>query len=46
MCQVASTIYTACLYADLKVTERAPHMFTVTYVQLGMDATIYWGSLD
>ena len=21
-------------------------MFTVTYVQLGMDATIYWGSLD
>ena len=46
VCQVASTIYTACLYADLKVTERAPHMFTVTYVQLGMDATIYWGSLD
>ena len=46
VCQVASTIYTACLYADLKVTERSPHMFTVTYVQLGMDATIYWGSLD
>lgn len=46
VCQVASTIYTACLYADLKVTERAPHMFTVTYVQLGMDATIYWGNLD
>ena len=46
VCQVASTISPACLYADLKVTERAPHMFTVTYVQLGMDATIYWGSLD
>ena len=46
VCQVASTIYTACLYADLKVTERSPHMFTVTYVQLGMDATIYWGNLD
>ena len=46
VCQVASTIYTCCLLADLKVTERAPHMYLVTYVEKGMDATIYWGQLD
>lgn len=46
VCQVASTIYTSCLYANLAITERAPHMYLVTYVQAGMDATIYWGSLD
>ena len=46
VCQVASTIYECVLYADLDVVERAPHMFTVTYVDMGQDATIYWGSLD
>lgn len=46
ICQVASTIYEAVLYANLKVTERAPHMFEVTYVDPGQDATIYWGSQD
>lgn len=46
VCQVASTIYTATLYANLKVTSRAPHMYLVTYVEAGMDATIYWPSLD
>lgn len=46
VCQVASSIYYACLLADLKVVERTPHMFAVTYVPMGMDTTIYWGSLD
>ena len=46
VCQVASTIYTCCLLADLEVTERANHMYLVTYVEKGMDATIYWGQLD
>jgi len=46
VCQVASTIYMCVLLADLEVQERAPHMFTVSYVPMGMDATIYWGSLD
>lgn len=46
VCQVASTIYECCLYANLEVIERAPHMFTVTYVEPGQDATIYWGQLD
>ena len=46
ICQVASTIYTCTLLADLEVTERSPHMYLVTYVEPGMDATIYWPSLD
>ncbi len=46
VCQVASTIYYCVLMADLDVVERAPHMYTVTYVPMGCDATIYWGSLD
>jgi len=46
VCQVASTIYTATLLADLDVVERTEHMFAVSYVDPGMDATVYWGSLD
>jgi vancomycin resistance protein YoaR len=46
ICQVASTIYDAVLYADLEVTVRAPHIFYVTYVPGGLDATVYWGSQD
>lgn len=46
VCQVASTIYSACLYADLEIIESYAHQFFVTYVNPGMDATIYWKSLD
>ena len=46
VCQVASTIYMCTLLADLEVVERTEHMYASTYVPLGMDATIYWGSLD
>ncbi len=46
VCQVASAIYYSCLKADLKITERYEHQYTPTYVPWGMDATIYWGSLD
>lgn len=44
ICQVASTIYYSALLADLNIVERLEHMYTVDYVPLGMDATIYWGS--
>ena len=44
ICQVASTIYWASLYMDLETTMREPHMYLVTYVPAGMDATIYWDS--
>ena len=46
VCQVASTIYYCCLYAELEVLEREPHMFRVTYVPDGMDTTIYWQLID
>ncbi len=46
VCQVASTIYDAALYAEMEITSRACHTFFVTYVPGGLDATIYWGSLD
>lgn len=46
VCQVATSIYYAVLLADLESVERAPHMFTVDYVPLGMDATVYWGYRD
>ncbi len=46
ICQVASTIYYAALLADMEIVERSEHMFEVSYVPPGMDATIYWGSYD
>lgn len=46
VCQVASTIYLCALMADLEIVERSCHYFQVTYVPMGMDATVYWGSLD
>lgn len=44
ICQVASTIYYTTLYMDLDQVMREPHMYQVTYVPGGMDATVYWDS--
>ena len=46
VCQVASTIYYACLLADLETVERHPHMFFSAYVPGGMDAAISYGVQD
>ena len=46
ICQVASTIYDAALYAELEITHREYHQFFVTYVPGGLDATVYYGSVD
>ena len=46
ICQVASTIYYCTLLADLQIVEREPHMYVVSYVKEGCDATVYWGALD
>lgn len=46
ICQVSSTLYSCVLYADLEVVERSNHMFIVTYLPLGVDATVNWGSVD
>ena len=40
VCQPSSTLYMAVLRADLEVTERHNHSFTVAYTPLGEDATV------
>ena len=46
VCQPSSTLYMAVLRADLEVTERHNHSFTVAYTPLGEDATVDYGTLD
>ena len=46
ICQTSSTIYYAVLHTTLEVVERHDHQFAVGYVPDGMDATVYYGSLD
>lgn len=46
ICQVASTLYISALQAEMEILSRAEHMYMVTYCPCGLDATIYWGSLD
>jgi vancomycin resistance protein YoaR len=46
VCQVSSTLYNAALEANLKVTERNPHMYIVSYVPLGRDAAVSYGTED
>lgn len=40
ICQVASTLFNTCLYADVDITERHQHSQKVSYVPLGRDAAI------
>lgn len=44
ICQTASTLYNAALYAELDIVERYHHTLIVTYVDYAMDSTIYAGS--
>lgn len=46
ICQVSSTLYNAVVKAGLEIVERHTHAYTVLYLPLGMDATIYYPSLD
>lgn len=46
ICQVSTTLYNAALRADLGITERKNHMFTVSYAQPGLDATVSYGIDD
>ncbi len=46
ICQVSSTIYNAVLEANLEVLERNPHLYGVSYVALGRDAAVSYGSED
>ena len=46
VCQVSSTIYYACLYADLEIVYRTCHLYIASYVPFGMDATVSWPGPD
>lgn len=46
ICQVSSCLYYCALTADLEIVTRDNHGFTVSYMPLGMDAAVSWGSLD
>lgn len=46
VCQLVSTLYNAVLRGDFTVVKRFAHSLPVSYVPLGMDATVAYGSLD
>lgn len=46
ICQVSSTLYNAALLADLEVVERHRHSSPITYLPLGLDATVAYGYMD
>lgn len=47
VCQVSSTIYAAIQQVPgFAVTNREPHGLEVTYLPVGMDATVNYGSID
>ncbi|WP_032122236.1 VanW family protein [Clostridium amazonitimonense] len=46
ICQVSSTLYQAVLRTGLKSVERYNHSLGTSYLSLGLDATVAYGSLD
>lgn len=45
-CQVSSSLYYCAVYANLEIVHRANHAFSVGYLPNGLDATVYYPSLD
>ena len=46
ICQPSSVLYYCALLADLEIVHRACHQYISSYVEPGMDATVYWGGVD
>ncbi|NMM63716.1 vanomycin resistance protein VanB [Clostridium sp. P21] len=46
VCQVSSTLHNAVVRAGITPTERDHHNMPVSYVGLGMDATVDYGNID
>ncbi len=46
ICQVSSTLFNAVVLADLNIVYRTNHSLPVSYVPLGRDATVSYGSID
>ena len=46
ICQISSTLYNSVLLANLEIVERKNHSMTVSYLPIGCDATVSYGSVD
>ena len=46
VCQVSSTLYNTVLKGGLNAMERTSHRLPLSYINMGLDATVYWGSID
>ena len=46
ICQVSSTLYHCVVAAELQVVHRKNHGFLPSYMPVGLDATVSWGSID
>ena len=46
VCQPSSTLYLACLRANLEIVARYAHRYVPAYIAKGMDATVSWGGPD
>lgn len=46
ICQVASTVFGAGFFAGLDIVHARPHSRPSSYVDMGLDATVVWDSID
>lgn len=46
VCQVSSTLYNSVLLAGMEIVERHNHGLAITYVPIGLDATVSYGVQD
>ena len=46
VCQASTTVYGAAIRAGMEVVERGNHRWPSTYVPIGQDAMVSWGSQD
>lgn len=46
VCQVSSSLYYCAVYSNLEIVKRACHAFATGYIANGLDATIFYPSLD
>ena len=46
VCQVSSSLYYCAVYSNLEIVKRACHAFSTGYIPNGLDATIFYPSLD
>lgn len=46
ICQIASTVFGAGFFAGLEVVHARPHSRPSSYVDMGLDATVVWDTVD